>query len=94
MATWLLLDILHQQAQKSRNLLIIVVVNVAELFSLVTLPVLLVFCDLVKQVSLLLDLVMSDLKLTALQRDLRVLHTGCNIWCLEANEGTWCAVAL
>jgi hypothetical protein len=84
--TVLLLDGVHEQSQEVGDLVSGLVVEVGEVLSLVALPVLLILVGLVDEVTLLLHLVMVDVKGSTVDVQISVLDLGGGIRGLEANE--------
>lgn len=77
---------MHQKAQNTRDLVIILEFKLSHVISLVTLPILLVFVAFVNKVTLLLHLVVVDGERLAIDLMRSVLALRSRIRSLEANE--------
>ena len=86
LTTIVLLDIVHQQSKKTRNLFIRLIISLGEVLSLVALPVLLVLVAFVGEVTLLFHFVVVDVKGAVVYVELGILYLACSIRSLEADE--------
>ena len=86
LTTIVLLDIVHQQSKKTRNLFIRLIISLLEVLSLVALPVLLVLVAFVGEVTLLFHFVVVDVEGAVVYVELGILYLACSIRSLEADE--------